>query len=162
MSATYSGLSRSHRARARELGLIACQKTLNHKGEVHYTQGPQRWEGIDEGLKGWKGQFPKHADCSAFATWVLWNGLDHYDMHDIVNGQKWKAGYTGTLAEHGKRIHGARKPLDLVLYGYGWPYEHVAVVAHDTRFVYSHGSEAGPFYLPIDYRPDRAQVRRYI
>lgn len=156
------------RIRARDLAVGAALLGLHHAPAIHYTQGPARWDGIAHDLKAWRGQFPTEADCSAFVTWCLWNGLDHFHVRDLVNGEGWKAGYTGTLAEHGVRVDGlALQRADVVLYGPGWPYKHTAIVlGREPRtrrtLVISHGSEAGPFLLPIDYRSDRAQVRRFI
>jgi hypothetical protein len=48
-----------------------------------------------------------------------------------------------------------------VIYGTGWPGEHVAIYA-GHGMVYSHGSEAGPFYLDYRYRSDILQFRSYV
>lgn len=161
MSLTYSRLSAKDRATSRRLIRQACHLMLDHASSVHYSQAANRWEGIANAMRAWKGQYPKHSDCSSAATWILWQAYYHFGLHDKVNGENWKAGYTGTLSRHGKRIYGTPKIGDLVLYGQGYPYEHVAV-SLGGRLVWSHGSEAGPFLLDIDYRPDRAMVRRFI
>lgn len=161
-SLTYSGLGRKQRAKARSMILQACHLMLVHKLDVRYTQDwLARWEGIATGLRAWEGQYPRHSDCSSSSTWILWQAYHHFGLGDKVNGTKWKSGYTGTLSVHGKRIFGRTKPGDLVFYGAAWPYEHVTVVRKGRR-VFSHGSDAGPYDLDIDYRPDRAMVRRYI
>ena len=158
-----SGLSPKHRERARDLTVRAAILGLRNAPAIHYTQGGSRWEGIDKHLKAWLGEFPNYADCSAFATWCLWNGLDHYGVRDVVNGANWRAGYTGTMLKHGKRVVHERNILrgDLALYGTGWPGEHVALCI-GGGLVISHGSEAGPFKLPLRYRNDLLEVRRYI
>lgn len=162
MSLTYSGLSAKDRRKARRMVVEACHLMLAHKGQVHYTQDfLARWEGIATKLRAWEGQYPRHSDCSSSATWILWQAYHHFGLKDKINGTGWKSGYTGTLATHGKRVWGPPKVGDLVLYGYRWPYEHVAVSLGGRR-VFSHGSEAGPFELDIDYRSDRAMVRRFI
>lgn len=169
MSATVSGLSTPHRIHARDLAVNAAVLGLHHAPALHYTQGPDRWEGIAHDLKAWRGEFPKHADCSAFGTWCVWNGLDHYGVRDTVNGAHWRYGYTGSMVGHGKPVRHLENVVraDLVLYGdpFG-PSGHVAIVAGRRRgdhklMVVSFGSEAGPFYLPFDYRPV-TQIRRYI
>ena len=97
-------------------------------------------------------------------TWCWWNALtnvDGMDTKDVLNGASWSAGYTGTLLSHGRKVSD-RKPGDAVLYGRGFPGSHVAMVAENTNMVYSHGSEAGPFFVPWNYRSDVMQVRRYV
>jgi len=158
-----SGLSEAHRAAARKTVLHGVDLLMAHPAAVHYTQGPLRWQGIDKNLLVAKGQCIRYGDCSSTATWLLWNALSVYGVHDIVNGQNWRAGFTGTMAQHGKRVvHDANiKVGDLVLYGPAPTFEHVAVAIGGGR-VFSHGSEAGPFLLDMDYRRDRGEVRRYI
>jgi hypothetical protein len=138
---------------------------LAHPSSVHYTQGADRWDGIaHHKAPGKPGLLPFRGDCSSTATWILWRALHVLaGQADRVNGTDWKAGYTGTLAQHGKRVSGrpgTRRVGDLVLYGRGWPFEHVAIIV-GPGVVFSHGSESGPFLLPIHYRPDAAEFRRY-
>ncbi len=161
-----SGLSEPHRARVRQLVLHGSALLLSRPGEVHYSEGANRWNGIASRklISQPDRVFPFYGDCSSTATWLLWNGLSHeFGCHDIVNDERWQGGYTGTMARHGKLVHhdGDIKVGDLVLYGPPPTFEHVAV-ALGGGMVFSHGSEAGPFKLPIDYRSDRAEVRRYI
>lgn len=162
-----SGLNAAHRIRARDLAVQAALHGLRRAPEIHYTQGPQRWEGIAHHLKAHRGEVPTHADCSSFWTWCLWNGLDHYGVRDTVNGCGWAAGFTGTMLEHGKRVVHLGNVLrgDLVIYGDHPQGEHVAGVVgtrNGVPMVVSNGSEAGPFYLPYNYRRDILQIRRYI
>lgn len=170
-----SGLSAAHRIEARTMALQAALLGLRHAPELHYTQSSSRWEGIAENLKAWRHAYPKHADCSSFVTWCLWNGLDHFHTRDVVNGQSWKAGFTGTMVEHGVRVadgtHWSLKPqrADAILYGdpLGRTGHTALVIGHDARhggrlMVVSFGSEAGPFYLPYDYRSDVHGAWRYI
>jgi hypothetical protein len=165
MSARVSGLSDRHAAEARRVIVAGARLLIAHAGEVHYTQDAfQRWEGIRRELRVGAGQFPKHGDCSSTHSWLLWNALTHVGVeHDLVNGLAWRAGYTGTIATHGKQVHNVRnaKVGDAVLYGARWPFEHVATYL-GGGIVFSHGSDAGPFLLRIDYRPDRAMLRRSI
>lgn len=159
-----SGLNAHHRAQARALVVKGAALLLNHAAAVHYTQSGARWQGIREGLLISRGQFPHFGDCSSTATWLLWNALGHhFGVRDVVNGTGWRAGYTGTISQHGKRVVHDRniRVGDLILYGHGFPYEHVTVALGGGK-CFSHGSEAGPFKLDIDYRSDRAQVRRFI
>jgi len=161
-----SGLSDAHRAKARQLGTDAAWLCYNHKGNVHYTQGQRRWDGINKDLKAYQGEYPRYADCSSFATWCIWNGLDHYDVRDTVNGLKWKAGYTGTMLQHGKEVVHLENVLrlDCCIYGSA-PGKHTAVIVgvrNGKPMVISHGSEGGPYYVAYDYRSDLYQIRRYI
>lgn len=167
MSGSVSGLNSRERANARRLILQGAELGLARAASLHYTQGAKRWEGIDKGLRAWKGQCPEWADCSAFATWVLWQGLYHYGIRDVVNGAGFKAGYTGTMWTRGKRVvhDSSIKIGDLALYGDPFGRTgHVAIVADlkPTIRVISFGSDPGPFDLPLRYRSDLRQVRRYI
>lgn len=155
-----SGLSPAHVHQAVNMALQAAVLGYHHAPQIHYTQEGARWEGIDRHRKAWRGEFPNNADCSAYVTWCLWNGLDHFHHNDNVNGQNWRAGYTGTLATHGRQVSHLL-PGDIVLYGSGWPYDHTALYT-GGGLVVSHGSEIGPLLLPYDYRRDVAQFRRYI
>jgi hypothetical protein len=142
---------------------------LHNAPRLSYTQGAKRWEGIDKHCNARLGQYPKNADCSAFATWCIWNGLYlGFGVRDTVNGANWKAGYTGTMLTHGKKVQheGNVQRGDCAIYGHGAPGEHTAIVvgrrADGTIMVISHGSEAGPFYLPAHYRADLMEFRRYV
>lgn len=165
-----SGLSKAHRINARTRAVEAWMLGYTHRDQIAYTQGSRRWDGINKHCNARRGQFPHFADCSAFATWGLWNGLYlPYDVRDTVNGANWKAGYTGTMLNHGKRVQhlASVQRADLVIYGRGAPGEHVTCVAGRRKsdgkiMVFSHGSSVGPLYLPYDYRDDIMQIRRYI
>lgn len=139
------------------LAIQAAELALAHAPAVHYTQGLRRWEGIRLELVAQHGHYPNWADCSAFYTWCWWQALR--GGPDLLNGAAWTGGYTGTLALHGRRVSTPMAGA-AVLYGSGWPYEHVAL-AIGGGMVISHGSEAGPFKLPYNYRRDVAQFRVY-
>jgi hypothetical protein len=163
-----SGLTREQRIRARDRTVQAAVLALHHEPQVHYTQGPARWDGIAKHCNARTGDYPHNADCSSFATWCLWNGLFlSFGLGDIVNGMDWSAGYTGTMLGHGKPVHHLTNVQrgDCALYGTGFPGEHVTVVIAmkgGVPMVVSHGSEPGPFYLRYDYRSDFLEFRRYI
>jgi hypothetical protein len=157
-------LSEGERVKARKVAVAAFSLAHRHKGVVHYTQGGSRWQGISQRRRAANGRFPTYADCSSLATWALWNGLTNVrglSYPDVVNGLGWRAGFTGTMLSHGERVS-SRMPGDLVIYGRGYPGGHVAMVATNTNYVYSHGSESGPHYCPWNYRGDILAVRRYI
>jgi hypothetical protein len=156
-----SGLSPAHARKAVNDTLQAAVLGLHHAPAIHYTQDERRWQGIDRHRVASSGEFPNYADCSAFATWCLWNGLRaHLGHSDVVNGERWEGGFTGTLLEHGRPVD-APAPGDLAIYGSGFPGEHTAVYT-GGGFVVSHGSEAGPLLLHLHYRGDLMQIRRYI
>jgi cell wall-associated NlpC family hydrolase len=157
-----SGLSAQHVKQAVNSVLQAAVLGYRKRGDITYDEGGARWSGIDRDDVAARGQVPRYADCSSFATWCYWNGLVvRLGYHsDIVNGERWQAGYTGTMAEHGERV-GELIAGDAVLYGSGWPYEHVALYT-GGGLVISNGSEPGPLLLPVHYRPDVGEYRRYI
>jgi hypothetical protein len=162
-------LDKRERGEARDSAVQAALLGYRNRDKIHYTQGGQRWEGIAKGLNARQGEFPRYADCSSFATWCLWNGMYlPYRESDTVNGAAWKAGYTGTLLEHGRRVASPSKAFkaDLVLYGRpGTSGAHVAIVVgrkNGQLMVVSHGSEGGPYYIPYNYRSDIICIRRYI
>lgn len=157
-----SGLSRKHCKTARHRVVEAAELALRHRVSVHYTQDARRWDGINKHLHSHRGQYPHYADCSSFATWCLWNALRvTYGVRDVVNHASWRAGYTGTMLSGGKRVRGRRRVGDLVIYGRGHPGSHVAIYV-GGGMVISHGSEGGPYKLPVNYRRDILQTRRYI
>lgn len=135
-----------------------------HATEVHYTMGPRRWDGIANRCRAHLGRFPRFADCSAYVTWCIWDALGGPTAGpDVVNGQFWRGGYTGTMKQNGRRVAGGlanAKPGDLVLYGPGTG-KHVTIVVGRDKVV-SHGSETGPHLVKPDYRPDVTEVRRYV
>ena len=159
-------LTAKQRTRARRIAVKAVLLGFAHRSAIHYTQGGQRWQGIADTRYSARGQYPNYADCSAFDTWALWNGLYvPYRKPDVVNGAAWRAGYTGTMLSHGRPIRYLKNVRwgDLVLYN-----GHVAMVVKVGKprgsnvMVVSHGSEPGPFYLPYNYRSDIVSIRRYI
>ena len=168
--AEHSELNRKQRLNARRLAKNAAMLHLKHAKAVHYSQGPGRWEGITHDQKAYRGEYPKHTDCSASATWWIWNGLGHYvnldeyDFKDTVNGTDWTWGWTGTMIRCGEKRPIKRSTLkrgDLILYG-----DPVGRTGHVAMYVgygmvVSHGSEAGPFLVPWAYRPVTG-VRRAI
>lgn len=154
-------VSKADRARLRQVELrnrVVAAMTLlyNNRAAVHYTQGPRRMEGVTAKLL--PPRFPVYADCSAAATWAYFAA-----GAPDPNGRGYDGfGYTGTLCVKGRRVTLAHaKPGDLVFYGAGAPWQHVAIYIGGGR-VLSHGSEAGPYLLPIDYRADRGEIRAYL
>lgn len=104
-----------------------------------------------------------YEDCSSSITGLYWlaglpdpNGLGY-------NGY----GYTGTMAAHGRVVWqrgqslGLLRPGDLIFYGGGWPHHHVTMYLGGGR-VFSHGTNTGPFNLPVLYRVDAVGAHRYV
>ena len=162
-------LSSTQRKRARWRAAQAALLGYRNREHVHYTQGSARWSGIRDRKSAFQGEFPSSADCSGYTTWALWNGLYlAYRKPDIVNGCGWLAGFTGTQIRHGRKVDGAARMLrgDLVFYATsGETPTHVAICVgrnrDDKPMVVSHGSEAGPLYLPFSYRR-HIEIRRYV
>lgn len=162
----FSRLNDHDCARARRTVLHACGLLLTHAGAVHYTQGPERWDGIHRGLHAAHGQYPLHGDCSSTSAWILWcalhGGPGGFRITDLVNRERWIAGYTGTMLLHGRRIGRPGAVGDQVIYGRpGTTGAHVATYL-GGGFVFSHGSEGGPYKLPWNYRSDILRIKRYI
>lgn len=157
-----SGLSPTHVKEAVNGTLQAAIVGLHAAPFLHYSEDPQlRWEGIETQRDASKGQFPEYADCSSFATWCYWNGLFFRGGHsDIINGEHWKAGWTGTMMQHGAAV-ASPIPGDAVIYGRGPDGSHTAIYT-GGGLVVSNGSEGGPYLLRWNYRSDVLAIRRYI
>ena len=110
---------------------------------------------------------PEKRRLLVHGDWYLWNALFlGFGLGDIVNGQGWTGGYTGTMRDHGLPVQHEANLLrgDLVHYGPD-PGLHVTMVVGrvgGVPMVVSHGSEDCPCYTNFDYRHDDAEFRRYI
>ena len=156
------GLSTGKRLRARDLAVQAAALALLKNASIQYTMGSRRWDPITHDRKAWRGETGAFEDCSSFATWCLWNGLDHFGIGDVVNGQRFDAGWTGSMIEHGERVTRASVLRgDCLFYaGADGRINHVTIYV-GGGMVISHGSEPGPVKVRMDYRPI-VQIRRYI
>ncbi len=163
--ASVSGLSLQKRLNARRIAVNAAMLGVRHESAIHYTQGPQRWQGIDHKLHSAGGSFPTQADCSSFTTWCLWNALAvRYGVRDTVNGADWRYGYTGTQRQHGKpvRLRANWRKGDLIHYGPSTG-RHVAILVDPVRgLVVSLGGEHGPVLCKWNYRGDFHSCRRHV
>lgn len=166
MSDRVSGLSDDHAAYARKLIARSCRTMVANKHLIRYSQGSDRWVGINHELSIIDGRYPRTCDCSSTHTWMLWDAICRtYGVRDLVNGQNWNAGWTGSMYRRGKLVvHDKNLKIgDGIFYGSqggGIP-SHVATYIGGGR-VFSHGSLSGPYILGLDYRPDRRMSRRYI
>lgn len=156
-----SGLNVIQRRRARKRLVAAAYTMLRNSSQMQYSQGSNRWSGINRHLRSYKGQVPPTSDCSSSSTWAVWDATLRYKPRDFVNGTGWRSGYTGTMQQHGRRVTGRKLPGDLVFYGDqgGGVAEHVAIYV-GKGLVVSHGSP-GAHLLAWDYRPVN-EVRRYL
>jgi hypothetical protein len=169
MSGSVSGLHAAHRAIARTETVNAALLGYHNAPALHYSEESNRWDGIEHHLDARKGQFPHYADCSSFGSWCYWNGLHlRFGVRDVVNGEDWGGGNTASMVRHGKRVVHIQnvQKADSVIYG---PSEsdtlHTAIVVgvvNGVPMVISNGSEAGPLYLPYNYRPDHLGFWRFI
>jgi hypothetical protein len=161
-------LSAQQQTQARNAAVQAATLGYQHEPSLHYTQGAQRWQGIDQRKIASQGQYPNYADCSSYVTWSIWNGLYLlFGMDDVVNASSWAAGYTGTMLANGTSLSRASDMLsgDAVIYGTpGSTGAHTAIVvaAGSVPTVISHGSENGPYRVAYNYRSDIQSLRRYI
>lgn len=133
----------------------------SHRSQMSYSQSGSR--AFLPSLPS----FPRATDCSGYATWLYKvsglppSGLPA-NLPDPSAFDYRIVGYTGTLALHGRRIsaNGRLFPGDLVFYGGGYPFGHVAIVVDGfRRLVSSHGSP-GIKVVPFNYRPVSV-IRRY-
>ncbi len=118
----------------------------------------KRMQGVRQGLL--LPRFPIFEDCSSSVTWLYFQAAAPDPNGRGYDGQGW----TGTLVDHGREITLAEAaPGDLVFYGDGRSRSHVVCVMAGSGAAakgFSHGSEAGPFYVNVGYRPV-TEVRRY-
>lgn len=160
-----SGLSEAHRNQAKARAVQAAVLGLHNASRLHYTQTSARWRGIDAHKVAAKGQYPTQADCSSFVTWCIWNGLYvPFGCRDTVNGAGWDFGWTGSMIHHGKRVVHRENVQggDAALYGDPTGRTgHTALCVGGGKVI-SFGSESGPYLLPIDYRSDLVEIRRYV
>lgn len=142
--------------------IIAAATLLhNRRAIVHYTQSPRRMQIVREKMNMKRLALAPHIyeDCSSSFT-----GCYYVAGAPDPNGFGYNGfGYTGTLAKHGTPVGLSKaKPGDSVLYGEGWPFQHVAMYL-GKNLVWSHGSEGGPYApVPIDYRGDRAVIHNHL
>lgn len=156
-------LGPGQRAAIRSKCMDACMVAYHHAGIMRYSEGADRWSGINLRRRAYLNEYPPAADCSGCQAWIYWDATRAERLGDFVNGLNWSGGYTGTMTKHGSVVD--RHELlrgDSVFYGgtHEVP-AHVAMYIGNGR-VFSHGSPGGPRILSINYRPDINQYRRYI
>jgi hypothetical protein len=169
---SYSGLNSTQQAEARRLIIAACNRLMERPADVHYatpntTLQAKRWDGITHRKGITKAGFwPFWGDCSSTDTWILWRALHvGFGKGDIVNGYGWKAGFTGTMVEHGIGVTLSTSSLkvgDQIFYGGSFRRPgHVATYI-GQGLVFTHGSEPGPYVTRWNYRSDIQRGVRYL
>ncbi|KAJ3293467.1 hypothetical protein HK104_004438 [Borealophlyctis nickersoniae] len=138
-------------------GIVKAAMWAHNSGtQIHYTQSSPRWSGISQHHCPHQ-SLPPDADCSSFATWIYWSAFGN--QADILNGQSWKAGYTGTMQDHGRRVSFADAKLgDLVFYSD--PAHVTILVDKSPAKVVSFGSSGPVNYVNMNYRTV-TEIRTY-
>lgn len=146
----------------REKVVEAARYFVSIEPRVHYTESASRMTivrkrlrpPVADGIDIWE-------DCSSFDTGLYWIAGAPDPNGRGYDGQ----GYTGTLYPRGRSVTAAgARPGDLVFYGWDSRINapaHVALYIGNGRVI-SHGSEAGPLELGVDYRGDRHDIRSYL
>lgn len=162
-------LSSRHYHGAMHAILRAAHVAYENRAHATYTEGPARWDGIANHRRSILGEYPHDADCSSFATWCYWDGIQFLirllGLGDILNGANWQAGYTGTLTEHGQAIeYGHTVPGDICLYGGTvWVPQHATMTIGGGRCI-SMGHPGDPGIYPINLNGSLpiVGIRRYL
>ena len=147
------------KTRAHQLLHAAAWVGYLQRANEHYDEGAQRWSGITGRVcPAQSGRAPTYSDCSAFVTWIYWTVFGNGP--DFLNNEGWRAGYTGSLIQHGRSVPantGALQVGDLCFYYH--PMHHVAIYVGGGMIV-SHGMDPVGYYqwdyAPVDY------CRRYL
>jgi len=140
--------------------LTAAWALYNQRAMETYTQDGRRWSGITGSVC--PPSAPPFSDCSSAVTWAYWTVFGKGS--DFLNGQKWGAGYTGTLTNFGRVVQLAdAKAGDLVFYGTcNGCISHVSIYVGDSMTI-SHGSDPVGYYKIDSYGSlKRQQIRSYL
>lgn len=144
--------------KAQNAVLAAAMVSYNFRNTIHYTEGSLRWMMVANRIleQSIPAQGSLWADCSAWFTWVYW-AIGAPDPNNL----DWAGGFTGTLGVNGTVVGDPSKaPIGAgFLYGPG-DHSHIALSVGGENTI-GNGSEAGPLYLPADYRDDLNVVRKY-
>jgi cell wall-associated NlpC family hydrolase len=129
----------------------AARTAVDNRNHTVYTEGWQRWSGIQEDRRSYKHESPFFADCSAMCTWYYWDATRAEKLGDFVNGLGWRGGYTGTMTRYGEDV-GLNQLLtaDAIFYGGSWDVPaHVALYVGNGKVI-SHGMPGDPRLYPIN------------
>jgi len=144
---------------ARRAKLVACgQDVYNNRYNMHYTEGSQRWSGIQDRI--YPPSAPPYSDCSSTITWCYWTIFG--GGPDFVNNDNWQGGYTGTMATSSQLISCSdMQPGDIILYGSGYPWDHVEMYMGNGQTI-SHGADPASYESSTsDQGFDTFQCRTY-
>ncbi len=144
---------------------------ITQRDRIHYTQtmtGPNgRLSMLLNYARGPPASGQLWADCSgAVEALYIWAGLSDPAGAGAYQAYPGVAVYTGTQAQHGRRVWRAGqslsllRPGDLLFYGDPPIFHHVSMYLGNGR-AFSHGSEPGPLDLAVLYRSDAYEARRY-
>lgn len=160
------GFKTAHERRAiRARACNAALRGVRNRAHMTYSEGWNRWSGINQKRLAANGQYPPVADCSAFVTWCYWDATRPEETSDFVNGLGWGGGYTGTMVRHGEEVDLAHLLTgDAIFYGGSFSVpQHVALHIGDGHVV-SMGLEGDPRVYPINLNGALSvtQARRFI
>lgn len=138
--------------------MVAANALYADRAHEHYTEGGERWSGISGRVH--PPNAPPYSDCSSAVTWIYWTAIG--SGPDIINGEHWTAGYTGTMVGRGKEVSVAEAlPGDLVFYGAkGQIPFHVAMWVGNEEVV-SHGEDPVSRFR-YDAMSPVQQIRNYL
>lgn len=125
--------------------------------QEQYTMGGRRWQGVDA-IFGKTQVWPaakkipelRIGDCSSgYTRWILWalqQSLGHVPR-DIVNGDNWDAGYTGTITVVCRKVATPQVGDAIVYFNSRRESVHVSGVFDvDARTCISHGKAKAEIY----------------
>ncbi len=170
MRGELQAIARAHAVAKWQAGILRARAQYARAaiaGRAHYSQGIERAFFPNLTSNG-SLLAPSWLDCSSYVTWLYSrSGAPPSGLSGRLpdpNGFGYSpVGYTGTLAQHGVRIgiNAALRVGDLVFYGGGYPYGHVAIVVDAFRRLVSSHGQPGVRTVPFNYRPVSAIRREF-
>lgn len=140
--------------------LALANQAIQWSSHYYYTQTSAR----SDFLRGIGPPWPKGGDCSGSVSALYWLTFGR----SVPTGSAYPYDWTGSMQDRGHIVWSAGQSLsrlhqgDLVFYGYGSPYTHVAmVISRDGSRVYTFGNDSCPCNSSTLYRSDARIARRY-
>jgi peptidoglycan hydrolase-like protein with peptidoglycan-binding domain len=141
--------------------MAATMLGYNLRAQTGYSQGWERWSGISQRIL--PPRVPPFEDCSSGFTYLGWVAHTLAGGTPDPNGLGWTAGWTGSLAMHG-RLTSTYRSTEAGYVGAfyrSFPHAHITLALTDGR-CWSMGSMAGPSIYPTPhYRGDLQVMRVY-